>query len=463
MRFVRTSEIHKTLRFRLMAWIAGLLLVSTISILLATNIGIYYLMLHELDAILNADASEIRLIVEENHPPSLRLQDHLTVKSESYSHLQWFAQLIENDRQIAASNDLPADLIANLGNQPIGMRTIDGFRVYQRTMRIDGRSVLLRVGMSLNPMAKDLSRITTAMVMVSLALVLFAPWGAYWLAGRFTGLLGEINETAQRLRPSELSERLPVRGVGDELDNLAETINRLLDRLAGYVEQRRDFLANAAHELRSPLASIKGAVELALASDRQTSEYVELLQNVAAQCDSLTGLVNQLLLLAEADSDVDIQCEPIPLDATCRKAVDLFGAIAETGGVTLTCRRLDPAMVKADPTHVRQLIYNLLDNAVKFTPTGGKVEVALRRDDTAQTVELTVTDTGPGIAAEHLPRIFDRFYRGDRTQLSRGGNGLGLSICQAVVTLYHGTIRIESEVGRGTCVRVSLPLATARP
>src|SRR5262249_8892505 len=229
-----------------------------------------------------------------------------------------------------------------------------------------------------------------------------------------------------RLRPGELGQRVPVRGTGDELDSLARTINTLLDRIAEYLQQEHDFLANAAHDLRTPLAAIRSNVEVALSGERSEAEYHELLGLVIEQCSALQTLVNQLLLLAETDADrLQPETEPLPLDQLVSRVAEMFQGVAEHHGIELKISSLEPAAVTGNRHHLRQVVSNLLDNAIKFTAArfevapglpagstpGGCVTVELTRDDVHRQVRLRISDNGIGIEREHLPYIFDRFYR----------------------------------------------------
>jgi signal transduction histidine kinase len=303
--------------------------------------------------------------------------------------------------------------------------------------------------------------------------VLIAPVGGYLLAGRTTRILANLIHRTDRLRPSELKERLPIRGTGDELDSLARTVNGLLDRLADYLQQKHDFLANAAHELRTPLAAIRSSVEVAASGQLSEAEYHELLAVVIEQCTALESLVNQLLLLAESDADrLMTSSEVVPLDEVVQRAVEMFQGVAEDRGIELVGHWPPHAPVGGNRHYLRQVLNNLLDNAIKFTGlrhstdssgTGGRVEVKLLRDDARHQAILTVADNGVGIPADAVPQLFQRFFRVDRSRSREdglGGSGLGLSICRAIVEAHRGSIDVQSTLGEGTTITLVLPLAS---
>jgi signal transduction histidine kinase len=203
---------------------------------------------------------------------------------------------------------------------------------------------------------------------------------------------------------------------------------------------------------------------VALNQDRSPEEYRELLGSIVEECTRLGNLVGQLLLLAESDAGRLQRADaPVRLDALVLKAIDMFQGVADTRNVKLMAAATEEVWVSGDAGHLRQVVFNLIDNAIKFTPAGS-VTVAVRQDEITRRALLTVQDTGTGIDPQHLPHVFERFYRGDRsrTRSERCGSGVGLSICEALVTAHGGTIRIESVVGQGTRVSVALPLLPAR-
>jgi signal transduction histidine kinase len=234
----------------------------------------------------------------------------------------------------------------------------------------------------------------------------------------------------------------------------------MLDRLATHLEQQRTFVANAAHELRSPLAAMRTSVEVALERDRSPAEYRDLLGEMVEECAGLANLINHLLLLAEGDAGLLHADSEVRLDELATRAVDMFHGIAEQRGLELRGKVTGSVLVGGNPVHLREVIHNLIDNALKFTPAGGSVTVEVGAPAGSQQALLRVSDTGAGIPTEDLPKVFERFYRADKSRQRAqptGGNGLGLSICQAIVQSYGGRISLESELGRGTTVTVCLP------
>jgi heavy metal sensor kinase len=452
----------KTLRFRLVAWNTLVVLLIVLPTLVLVREGVGRLVHHEIGRILDEDISEIKIAIKQFPTDMPRLYKGLQRQARGHARHGWFVQFFDKGGDLLwESENTPEDLPELPTDQPFRM-DVDTYRLVQE--RLDEPGVpakFVRVGSSLQLVGEDLALLTRTLIVVGVLITLLAPLGGYWLSGRAIQPLAKIIQQTSTMKPENLGERLPLRGSGDELDQLSMTINGLLDRIAVYLSQKRDYLANAAHELRSPLAAIRSLVEVALTSERSTPEYINRLHEIMEESTSLGVLVNQLLLLAESDAGrLALHPQPIPLDQVVKKSVDMFEGVAEAQGIRLRAPELAAVQVAGDESHLRQLINNLLDNAIKFTPAGGQVTVALSRQDGQ--ARLRVADTGSGIPPEEQPRIFERFYRGDKSRQhgnGRRGTGLGLAICHAIVAGHHGTIGVDSVPGKGSTFTVELPAA----
>ncbi len=467
--FDRLPAQFKTLRFRLMAWNAAVVVLTAVATLVGLRQGVRYTLIHEMDQLLIEDVKEIRLAIRElNYPQSHELYEELDRKARGHVHHGWFVRLLDEQKnEIWASPNAPPKLAIQIPPSDLTPITFNGYRVVQsRPGDSPSPAVTVRVGTSLNFLAGDMSRIDRLVAAAAGVVLLVAPLVGYWLAGRATRPLAQIISTTERLRPTKLDERLPLRHTGDELDQLSHTVNRLLDRIGLYLEEKRDFLANAAHELRTPLAAIRSSIEVALNSNRTLDEYEELLNELIDESSTLEVLVNQLLLLAETDADrLKIHNDLVPLDSIVERSVEMFQGVAEFRGIELRSSPLPPAAVEGNRHHLRQVLNNLLDNAIKFTPRSGRIFVSLQANAESRQVVLKVKDSGVGIAADDLPHVFERFYRGDKSRVREGesrGTGLGLSICQAVVHSHGGQISATSTPGQGTTMTVTLPLTAQR-
>ncbi len=281
--------------------------------------------------------------------------------------------------------------------------------------------------------------------------------GGYLLAGRTLAPVERITETARNISGERLNQRVPVANPGDELGRLAATLNDMLDRLERSFAEMQRFTADAAHELRTPLAVIRNEAEVALRTPRTTDEYARVLETLLEETVRLSEMADQLLFLCRQDAGLNPPARgEVPLDDLLRAVVDNMRLVAEAKGVALVLADDAPGAVRGDPLQLRRVFYNLIDNAVKYTAAGGTVRVTSRRDGSE--VAVIVSDTGIGIPTIHLPRVFDRFYRVDASRAGdTGGAGLGLAICRSVVRAAGGTIAVTSVEGRGAVFEVRLP------
>jgi len=236
----------------------------------------------------------------------------------------------------------------------------------------------------------------------------------------------------------------------------------MIARLERSFAEVRRFTADASHELRTPLTAIRTETEVALRKLSITPEQQQLLGSVLEECERLARLTDQLLALSREDAGVAHQArEPVDLTALVTGVAETMRPLAEARGLRLDARASGALLVRGDESRLRQVFYNLLDNAIKYTPAGGEVRV--RAEAREGEAVVTVRDSGVGIPAEHLPRVFDRFYRVDKARSREmGGTGLGLSITRSIVVAHGGRIELDSSPGRGTTCTVTLPLELAR-
>ena len=279
-------------------------------------------------------------------------------------------------------------------------------------------------------------------------------------AGRALSPVLSVARTAQSITSSNLSLRIPPRQSGDELDYLIETLNQMIARLENSFRQIRQFSTDVSHELRTPLTILRGQLEVALMTAKTSDQYRDAIVDSLQDIERLSQIVRALLLLSQAETgQVILQRQMLDLSTLVTELCEQFQIPAEGAGVTLSAAvPVQAVTAAADRVQIERMLSNLLSNAMKFTPPGGKVEVELRQvRDVAQ---LTVCDTGRGIPPEHLPHIFDRFYRVGQPspESPEKGLGLGLSFVAWIVKAHGGTIDVQSEPGKGTNFRIELPL-----
>ena len=383
--------------------------------------------------------------------------------------VDWFVYLYRNDGSPIFRSDGAPDLPPGAAERISPNRTISQEKdiTWVTVPYPPTGTPLFRVVVCRTPttMRDDLGWLNFTLYLRGFFGLAVSPIVGYLVARQVTITMLKIISTAKRLEPENLSERLPIRGTGDEMDLLSQTINGLLDRVAGYIERHRVFVANAAHELRSPLAAMRSSTEVALNFERTPAEYASVLGDLVGEVDQLSTMVNRLLLLAESDAG---RFEPTGqrsrLDALVRETAEMFVPVAESQLVELRVETLPAVEVRADDSAVRHILRNLIDNAIKFSTPSTAVRVSLRiqRTEGKEWAVLDVIDQGIGISSEDLPRLFERFFRGDKARdrsTQRSGSGLGLSICHSIVAALKGDLHVSSEFGKGTTISVRLPVA----
>ena len=321
------------------------------------------------------------------------------------------------------------------------------------------------LGRSLGPNTSILREYTWIYVGI-IPLGILCGCGLGWLlAGRALTPVKEVARAAQRISGSNLSLRIPSRGAGDELDYLIETFNRMIERLERNFQQIRQFSTDVSHELRTPITAIRGQLEVALFTAETTEQYRDAVLNALQDIERLSQIVRALLLLSQAESgQLALQKTRLDLSAVVREVVEQFEIPAEGGNVRLTANLPPGCFVEADRIQIERMLSNLLSNALKFTPEGGEVRVALECGP--ESVTLAVEDTGCGIPAASLPHIFERFYRAPDVRPEAGaerGLGLGLSFVAWIARVHGGEVKVDSQPGLGSRFTVVLPAPAPEP
>jgi heavy metal sensor kinase len=334
----------------------------------------------------------------------------------------------------------------------------------------NGHRYLMQIGTRLKPINDAQDTFLWVMLMLLPVTVVLSAVGGSVMAKRTLKPVTDMTHAAQSITASNLSQRLPTRGRRDELDELAETFNAMIARLQLSFDKMSEFAANVSHELRTPLQAMQGETELALLVRAPLAECRRVLESNLEEIDRLNRMIRNLLMLAQADAgEMRPRLEAMDLNELVRDLVEQMRVVAEARGVELRASTAAPVPVKADSLRLRQMVLNLIDNAVKYTPAGGHIEVRVERAAGAagrgSEARVLVRDSGIGIAAADLPFIFDRFYRADksRTRVAPGedGCGLGLPIVKWVAETHGGSVEVASAPGQGSSFLVHLPLAGA--
>ena len=317
---------------------------------------------------------------------------------------------------------------------------------------------LIQVGTSLEGVHETLSNLRLFLFTSIPAVLLLAGLTGRFIAKRALAPVAKITQTARDIaQGANLSKRIPQPKVQDEIGLMVTTFNEMMDRLANSFAQMRQFSSDASHELRTPLTVLKGQSELFLNKTRSLKEYQEVLSSNLEEINYMSRILDDLFVLSKSDESQlpwklkHVELAPI-IEEICRHAE----VLADEKNIRIVIAYLEPVPVMADAHRLRQLIWNLLHNAIKYTPEGGEVKIALQ--ELKDYAYLTIQDSGIGIPDSDQPNIFNRFYRVDKARSRiEGGSGLGLSICKSIVQWHQGEIDLESNVGEGTKFKIKLP------
>jgi heavy metal sensor kinase len=405
-------------------------------------------------------SKERGLLVREdyhNHPESKRvLERYLEIRSLDG------AILYKNARLGAMTLGGVPDAIEGVGGYSVRSGSLENgttVTMVSRRHTVDSQPTLIRLAYS-----EEGIRHATAELLAAAALFLpVMVAAAIFLSLRMSRVvlqpIADITKRAQEITSNNLQQRLPVHGSGDEIDQLAAVFNVALSRLDASFTELRRFSGDASHELRTPLAVVRAMGEVGLQRDASAAEYRDLIGRMLEELGRLSQLLEQLLLVSQADAGmVELHRSAVPVGRLIRDAIALLAPLAEDKAQQIQLTMEQDTELQVDETFIRQAIINILHNAIKYAPRGSAITVEVRPDREHE-VAISVTDAGPGIDAEHLKRVFDRFFRCDNGRSRRdGGFGLGLAICQWAVRAHGGFIEVNSSIGGGSTFRIVLPI-----
>jgi signal transduction histidine kinase len=318
---------------------------------------------------------------------------------------------------------------------------------------------LVQVGKSTEPRSDLLARFRATLGIVTLTIVVIALSGGVVVTQSALLPIRRLTRAVSRIvRTGRTDERVPLSldgGRPDAIDELTMLFNAMLDKIEGLVTAMRDALDNVSHDLRTPLTRMRGTAEMALAAPADVDRYREALADCVEETDRVLLMLNTLMDISEAESGtLQLRQDRVLLGDIVVRAIDLYRDVADAKGVALVSKLQPDVSVMADGTRLQQVAANLIDNALKYTPPGGRVDVEVTQD--GGKARLKVRDDGPGINPDELPRIWDRLFRGDASRTERG-LGLGLSLVRAIVKAHGGTVDVESALGNGSTFTVALP------
>ena len=453
-----------SVRTRLTLWYAGVLGLSLIAFALLAYYAAAAIFHQRQDELLRSTAQTVASAYVEE-----LAEQHSIAKAGEVVLLELtfpnrYVEVIDNTGQsIAWSKNLSGKTFA-IPSVTSGVVTVDGLRAAVVPLSADQNLGFAVVAEPLSVIDDGLRQLRRNFFAGVPLVLLLASVGGYFLARKSLAPIASMNSQTQRISAESLSRRLDVTNPRDELGRLASTINDLLTRLESAFNEQQRFIADASHELRTPLAVLRGETEVALAKQRTADEYQESLSLIQEEAERLSRIVEDLFILARQpiDTPATLMRERVSLNETVKDCARAAQVLATRKGVRLTAESNAPSIqLSGDKELITRMLLNLLDNAVKYTPAGGEISLALTRQN--GNAEITVRDTGIGIAESDRQLIFDRFYRVDKARSrALGGAGLGLSIVRWIVEVHGGAIHIDSAPGRGSTFTVDLPLSSTK-
>lgn len=452
----------RSLRMRLALWYL-LVLGATLALFSSVVfLSVRQSLFDGLDAALATRAETVAGQVSVGPSGAARYQGNDAPTAEGETAVYLFDAQGHLSETIAGAKELPPQQKL-LGAAPSGRSyaTVGEIRYYTAGLPDDSGQVIgaVQVVQSLDAANSQRDHLLAVLLVATPLLLAVATAGGVFLAGRALAPIDSITRTAREIGAGNLTGRLDLVPRDDEVGRLATTFNSMLGRLERSFAQQRQFAADASHELRTPLAIITGDLDVLLMKERTPADYKMTMHAVADEVAHLGRLVEDLLTLARADSgQTELAREFVYLDALVADTVGGLRRLAEAKGVALHTRLEPDVAIVGDTARLRQLVLNLLGNAVKYTPAGRRVEITLASN--AGWARLEVADTGIGIASADLPHVFDRFFRTDEARgREEGGAGLGLSIARWCVEAHGGRIEVRSRQGEGSVFTALLPLA----
>jgi heavy metal sensor kinase len=455
-----------SIRFRLTAWYAGVLAGILILFSIATYVGVSHFLRRNLHESVVKDAQEVASIVRENANES----DEGAIGREVGEHfspesIERAIRVVNADGAAIYSSGgevFPGwnDSSRNNEARDMSNRAMDGQEYLIRTQPVvadSGRKYFVQVAASLSRNEEILEQLLGVLALALLLATAIAVTGGYLLIRSSLRPLDNMAMRAQRITSRSLHERMPVADTGDELQQLSISLNRMIERLEAAFHHISRFSADASHELRTPLTIMRGELETAVQSPRIDAGVRETLGTVLEETVRLSKIVDQLLTVSRLDAgEAFLEVSSFDFSELVRTTVEYMRLLADEKKLALKIEAAEQVQVEGDRSRLQQVVVNLLDNAIKYTPEGGSICVNVHGNP--DKAVLTITDTGIGISQEGQAHIFERFYRTDKARSrALGGIGLGLSIVKSIGAAHGGRVSVQSAEGRGSMFRFEIP------
>ncbi len=462
----RILSLRHTLAFRLTLWYAGIFIFSGCVLFLSIYLLVTSFMREQIDQDLMNQARTITSVLAGRGVNAI--EKIAILEAQAAGEKKIFIRLLARNGSVFSSSNMSYWRDIGVEKTAISHLLNDGDPVFATVPIADrrhkvrvlyrwvDRSLILQMGQSMENVSRFIEAfqriffITISLLMVAAALV------GWFMARQALGKLSVVSRTAQTISGGALGKRVPVERKGDEIDQLAATFNQMLDRIEALVSGTKEMSDNIAHDLKSPVARIRGIAEVTLTTESSMSAYEQMSASIIEECDRLLDMINTMLLISRTEAGVDPpRRENVDIAALVKDACLIFQSSAEDKGLNLICHSPGNLVVSGETRMIQRMVANLLDNAIRYTPSGGTIEVSIVGVE-PEVINISIADNGPGISAQDLPHIFERFYRCDPSR-SQAGTGLGLSLAQAVARAHGGGIHVSSRPGSGSTFTIELP------
>lgn len=468
------------IRLQLMAWYTGVF-----AILLLFTGGFFYQHLEtsleaSLDSSLQIRAQQIAGEIVTSHgelslndlglnPSGQTLKDQASPQGnvaygEMVRLLDAHGKVLRETQAFSSLNVPTSSISQSLQGNPwqgtVSSKYDEEVRVYSRAMLQQGHVIaVIQVAQTLASLHQLLHELVGELLVLGALALLVCALGSYWLAARAFAPIRHLAQVARHIKADDLQQRVLIPPTRDEIQYLALTLNEMLDSLEQAFLRQRRFVADASHELRTPITVLRNKADIALLKARSPQEYAQILQEVSEESERLGHLIGDLLALARGDEGrTQFTWETVSLNQLVEMVIAYAQPLADEKDISLAVRNIDTAHICGDETRLIQILMNLVENAIYYTHKGGAITISIQTQP--ETASISVQDSGVGIAPEHLPHIFERFYRGDqaRQKNAQSSSGLGLAIVDWIVQAHGGSVTVESKIGQGSTFTITLPI-----
>jgi len=458
-------NVRNTLAFRLTVWYAVIFTASCFSTLTVFYFATRSIIHHRTDIEISKDAKEFSSTYITKGMGELKAAMLAEIESEGADNMFLCLVTREGEKFTLPSGSACRD--SELEKVAIE-RLSGGENLFFKTLVVPDRpypfrflttsiapGVIVQIGQSLEDDERLIGACREVLSIILGLVALLSAVGGFLFARSALAGLGEVTKTANEISKGAFERRVDVKGRGEEIETLAETFNRMVGKIETLIRGMKEMTDNIAHDLKSPITRIRGVAETTLTGGNLPREFEFMSGSIIEECDRLLVMINTMLDISEAEAGVaKLVTEELDIAEVVRDACDLFQPVAENNQVHIVQNLTEVATIRGDKMKIQRAVSNLLDNALKYTPQGGRVTASVEGEP--DQVVLSVNDTGPGISDHDLPHVFDRFFRGDRSR-SLPGTGLGLNLTLAIARAHGGDVNVTSVQGQGSTFTMTLP------